>query len=185
MVNEILEELELKCIESLDHLHQEFAKIQTGRANAALVEGIMVDSYGAKVPLRGVATITIPEPTQIAIQPFSKDQLVNVEKAVREADLGINPQNDGNYIRLNIPPLTEERRRDLVKLVNKIAENSRISIRNARHEALGSFKKMEKEKQISEDELKSREKIVQDKVDKFNEKIEESTKKKESDIMTV
>ena len=185
MVQDILDELEVKCVDAIDHLRQEYGKIQTGRATTALVEGVMVDSYGAKVPLKGVATITIPEPTQIAIQPFSKDQLTNIEKGILEADLGLTPQNDGNYIRLNIPPLTEERRKDLVKLVHKFAEDSRISIRNARHEALNTLKNMEKEKEISEDELKGNEKKVQDKVDEYNNTIEESSKKKESDVMTV
>ncbi len=185
MVNEQLDELKLKCVDAIDHLHQEYAKIQTGRANIALVEGVMVESYGAKVPLKSVATITIPESTQLAIQPFSKDQLTNIEKGVMEANLGLTPQNDGNFIRLNIPPLTEERRKDLVKLVHKFAEDSRISVRNARHEALNDLKNMEKDKEISEDELKGNEKKVQDKVDEYNNVIEEATKKKESDVMTV
>ncbi|MBU1017561.1 ribosome recycling factor [Patescibacteria group bacterium] len=181
MSQQILNELDQKCQDAMDHLHQDYAKIQTGRANTALVESIMVDSYGAKVPLRGVATISIPEPKQIAIQPFNRDQLQSIEKALLEADLGLTPQNDGSFIRLNLPPLTEERRKELVKLVHKYAEDSRISIRNARHEALGQLKGME----ISEDELKGKEKNVQDKVDEFNKKVEEAAKKKEEDVMTV
>lgn len=108
-----------------------------------------------------------------------------VEKAIVEASLGLNPQNDGTFIRLNIPPLTEERRKDLVKLVHKHAEDSRISIRNARHECLNYFKDQEKSKEISEDELKGKEKNIQEQIDEFNKKVEDSTKKKEGDVMTV
>ncbi len=180
-----MDELIKKCQDAIDHLHVEYVKIQTGRATAGLVEDISVDSYGAKMPLKGVATITIPEPKQIAIQPFNKDQLTNIEKAIMEADIGLVPQNDGNFIRLNIPPLTEERRKDLVKMVHQFAEDSRISVRNARHEALNALKQMEKDKEISEDELRGKEKEVQEKVDEFNKMIEEASKKKETDVMTI
>lgn len=185
MTDQIFSDLNTKCEAALDHLHGEYAKIQTGRASAALVEGLMVDSYGAKTPLRGVATITIPEPKQIAIQPFNRDQLQNIEKAILEANLGLTPQNDGNFIRLNLPPLTEERRKELVKLAHQYAEDSRISVRNARHEALSHLKEMEKEKEISEDQMKGKEKEIQEKVDSFNRKIEEVAKHKEQDVMTV
>jgi len=185
MPQQTLDELNKKCQFALDHLYQGFAKIQTGRANTALVEDVMVDSYGAKMPLRAVASISIPEPKQIAIQPYSRDQLTNIEKAILEADLGLNPQNDGNFIRLNLPPLTEERRRDLVKVVHKTAEEARISVRNARHDAIRRLKELEKDKEISEDDLRGEEKNVQEKVDAFNEKIEAAAKKKEQDVMTV
>ena len=180
-----MEELIKKCQDALDHLHNEYAKIQTGRANAALVESIMVDSYGVKSPLKALANISIPEAKQIAIQPWDRGQLSNIEKAILEADLGLVPQNDGVLIRLNLPPLTEERRKDLVKLVHKYAEDARISIRNARHDSLNQFKEMEKAKEISEDELKGKEKNVQEKVDEFNKMVEEASKKKEEDVMTV
>lgn len=185
MPQQTLSELDVKCQSALDHLHQEYAKIQTGRANAALVENITVDSYGAKMPLKGIATITIPEPKQIAIQPFNRDQVQNVEKAILEADLGLTPQNDGVFIRLNLPPLTEDRRKELVKLVHRYSEDTKISIRNARHEALNHLKGLEKEKEIGEDTLRAKEKEAQDKVDGFNKKVEESAKKKEQDVMTV
>lgn len=184
-MDQIFSEFNQKSKASLDHLHFEFSKIQTGRANTSLVEDIQVDSYGSKMPLKTIATITIPEARQIAIQPFSKDQLSSVEKAIIDASLGITPQNDGNFIRLNLPILTEERRRDLVKLVNKTAENAHISIRNARHEAFIALKNLEKEKLISEDELKSKEKSLQEKVDEFNKDIDESAKKKDSEIMSI
>lgn len=185
MLDQIFSELNSKCEDALDHLYSEYVKIQTGRANVALVENITVDSYGTKMPLKAVATISIPEPKQIAIQPFNRDQLQNVEKAILEADLGLTPQNDGTFIRLNLPPLTEERRKELVKLVHQYAEDSRISVRNARHEAISQLKNLEKEKEIGEDELRAKEKEVQEKVDNLNQKIEEAAKKKEQDVMTV
>ena len=169
MPQQTLNELNQKCQDALDHLHAEYAKIQTGRANVSLVENVMVDSYGSKVPLKGVATISIPEPKQIAIQPFNRDQMQNIEKALMEADLGLTPQNDGSFIRLNLPPLTEERRKELVKIVHRYAEDSRISMRNARHDALNYLKEMEKEKEISEDVLKGKEKEIQEKIEtEFN-----------------
>lgn len=185
MSDQIFSELSTKCDAAIDHLHSEYGKIQTGRASVALVENIMVDNYGSKMPLKGVATISIPEPKQIAIQPFSRDQVTNVEKAIIEADIGITPQNDGVVIRLNLPLLTEDRRKELAKAVHRYAEESRISIRNARHDALGSLKNLEKEKEVSEDELKGHEKRVQEKVDEYNHTVEEAAKKKDSDVMTI
>lgn len=185
MKDQILQEAEKKFKDALDHLHGEYAKLQTGRANAALIEAVMVDSYGSPMPLKGLASISIPESNQIAIQPWDRNQVNAIEKAIVEADLGMNPQNDGVVIRLIIPPLTEDRRKELVKLVHKNAEDSRISIRNARHEALHEWKGMEKEKEISEDELKGYEKSLQEKVDEYNKQIEEAAKHKEQDVMTV
>lgn len=185
MPQQIMQEFEQKCNASVEHLAQEYGKIQTGRANAALVENLMVDSFGSKMPLKGMASISVPESKQIAIQPWNRDQIPEIEKAILEANLGVNPQNDGSTIRLILPPLTEERRKELVKLVHQTAEDARISIRNARHEALNHLKDKEKGKEISEDELRGKEKIVQEKVDEFNKKIEEAAKKKEEDVMTV
>ncbi len=185
MSEQTLNELNQKCQDAVGHLHDEYAKIQTGRANVSLVENVMVESYGSKMPLKGVASISIPEPKQIAIQPFNRDQLQNVEKAIMDADLGLTPQNDGTFIRLNLPPLTEDRRKELVKMAHQLAEDARISIRNARHDAINYLKDKEKEKEISEDELKGKEKDIQEKVDDFNKKVEEAAKRKEEDVMTV
>lgn len=185
MPEQTLSELNQKCQDAVDHLHSEYAKIQTGRANVALVENVMVDSYGTKTPLKGLANISIPETKQIAIQPWNRDQLPNVEKALIEANLGLVPQNDGVVIRLNLPPMTEDRRKELVKLVHKFAEDARISVRNARHDALNILKAKEKDKEISEDLLRGKEKEVQEKVDGHNHKIEEAAKHKEEDVMTV
>lgn len=170
---------------ALEHLRTEYAQLQTGRASAALVENLMVDSYGAKVPLKGVASISVPESNQIAIQPWDRDQIVNIEKAIRESNLGLNPQNDGVAVRLILPPMTEERRKALVKVVHKLAEEARISIRNARHEAMGELKNMEKGKEVGEDAIRGHENTLQKKVDEVNEQIEAAAKHKEKDVLTV
>ncbi|MFH1012849.1 MAG: ribosome recycling factor [Candidatus Peregrinibacteria bacterium] len=185
MPQQILNTAVERFSDAVTHLRGEYAKLQTGRASTALVENLMVDSYGSKMPLKGLASISIPEPTQIAIQPWNRDQITQIEKAIRESNLGLNPRNDGVVIRLMLPPLIEERRKELVKVVHKDAEEAKISIRNARHEAMAELKAMEKEKQISEDELATREKRLQEKVDEFNRQIDEIAKKKESDVMTV
>jgi ribosome recycling factor len=185
MSDQVINDAKDKMSKAIDFLEGEFSKLQTGRASSALVDGIMVDNFGSKTPLKGIASISVPESNQIAIQPWNRDQLTNIEKAIIEANLGLNPQNDGSMVRLIIPPLTEERRRDIVKMVHKYAEDARISIRNARHEALSELKNMEKEKLIGEDDLKGKEKVLQGVVDDFNGKVEELSKSKEKDIMTV
>jgi ribosome recycling factor len=184
-MNQTLQEAKDKFQKALDYLHEEYGKLQTGRANAALVENITVEVFGATMPLKGIANISIPESNQIAIQPWNRDHLPNVEKAITNAHLGLNPQNDGNFIRLILPPMTEERRKELVKLVHKYSEDARVSVRNARHEALTKLKNMEKEKEISEDELATKERDLQKIVDEYNAKIEEAAKHKEADIMSV
>lgn len=166
---------------ALEHLQSEYGRLQTGRASAALVENLMVESYGSKMPLKGLANISVPEANQIAIQPWDRSQIASVEKAIRESTLGLNPQNNGLMIRLVLPPMTEERRKDVVKLVHRLAEEARISVRNHRHESMETLKKME----LSEDDLHLHEKKLQEKVDRFNKLIEEAAKSKEHDIMTI
>ncbi len=184
-MDQVVQEAKEKMQDALDYLHEEYGKLQTGRANAALVENLTVECYGSTMPLKGLASISIPEPTQIAIQPWNRDHLPSIEKAITNANLGLNPQNDGVVIRLILPPLTEDRRKELVKLVHQYSENARVSVRNARHEALSKLKNMEKDKEISEDELAGKEKELQNVVDEFNKKIEDDSKRKETDIMTV
>lgn len=185
MPQQTIDEAKRKMQDALNYLHEEFGKLQTGRASTALVDGLHIEVFGTSMPLKGLANVSIPESNQIAIQPWNRDHLVNIEKAIAAANLGLNPQNDGVYIRLILPPLTEERRRDVVKLVHKYGEDTRVSIRNARHEALKKLEHMNKENQISEDELKGMEKKLQEAVDEFNKKVEDDTKHKEKDIMTV
>ncbi len=181
MSQEILNEARSKMENALSYLHEEYGKFQTGRANAALVDGLVIDVFGASMPIKGVANISIPEANQIAIQPYNRDHLSNIEKAVNEANLGLNPTNDGAAIRLILPPLTEERRRDLVKLVHKYAEDARVSVRNSRHDALRKLKDLG----LSDDELAGFESKVQKMVDDFNQKIETDSKHKDNDIMTI
>ena len=185
MSDQIIDEAKGKMQNALNYLHEEYGKLQTGRANSALVESIEIEVFGSMMPLKGLASISIPESNQIAIQPWNRDHLPNIEKAIREGSLGLNPSNDGAMIRIILPPLTEERRKDLVKLLHKYAEDTRVSIRNARHEALKKLEGLEKNKEISEDELSGREKALQKVVDDFNLKVEEDAKHKEKDIMTV
>jgi ribosome recycling factor len=185
MTEPIIQELKTKGQAAMDHLHAEFSKIQTGRASAALVETLMVDSYGTKMPLKSLANITIPDAKTIAIQPWDRGQIASVEKAIRDSSLGLNPQNNGIAIHLNLPPLTEERRKELVKVLHKYAEEARIALRNIRHEAFDKLKAMEKAKEIGEDQLTVAEKEAQKQVDGFNAQIEESAKKREKEVMTV
>ncbi len=185
MNDQILQEAKQKMQSALDYLHEEYSKLQTGRASSALVDGLKINVFGSEMPLKGVASISVPESNQIAIQPWSRDHLASIEKAIRESNLGLNPTNDGQYIRLILPPMTEERRREVVKLVHKYAEEARISIRNTRHETLKRWETQQKNKEISEDELSGKEKSLQKEVDEFNHKVEEGSKNKEKDIMTI
>jgi ribosome recycling factor len=185
MTEPIIQDLKTKGKAAVEHLHLEFSKIQTGRANAALVETLMVDSYGTKMPLKSLANISIPDAKTISIQPWDRGQIAAVEKAIRDSNLGLNPQNNGIAIHLNLPPLTEERRKELVKVLHKYTEDGKIAIRNVRHEALTQLKALEKDKKIGEDQLLVGEKEVQKLVDEFNGQIDEAAKKKEKDIMTV
>ncbi|MBI5412039.1 ribosome recycling factor [Candidatus Peregrinibacteria bacterium] len=185
MVDKVIQQAIQSFQKSLDHLHQEFSKLQTGRANASLVEHLEVESYGARMPLKGLATILVPDAKTIAIQPWDRSLIPNIEKAIQESKLGLNPRSDGVLLRLNLPPLTEERRRELTKIVHTIAEETKIAIRQARHDGLDEMKRMEKGKEIGEDQLSMGEKKLQEKVDEFNKKVEEGAKKKETDIMTI
>jgi len=170
---------------SIEHLIVEIGQIRTGRANPALVENIMVDYYGTKTPLKQVANINVPEARLLVIQPWDKDSLVNVESAIRDSDLGFNPNNDGQVIRINIPSLTEERRKELVKLLNQRAEEAKISVRNIREEVWKEIQEMEKEGKISEDDKFSGKDYLQKSVDEYNKKIDEIKEKKEKDILTI
>lgn len=169
----------------LIHLKEEFARLQIGRANPALVENVPVQAYGSSQPVKSLASITTPEPRTIMIQPWDKGLLAAIEKGIVGVGIGLNPINDGIVLRINIPPLTEERRADLTKHVRKLAEDARISVRTARQDAHNKFKQMKADGEITEDDLHGSEKKLQLKVDEFNQKIDEVTKSKEQDVMTV
>lgn len=185
MYKEIIESKKSELEKSLEHFKEELNQVRTGRASAALVEGLTVDYYGQKSPLKQVASITIPEPRTIVISPWDKDNLVNIEKALRESQLNLNPNNDGQVIRLNIPPLNEERRKELVKVLNQKAEDGKISIRKHREDMWEAIQKLEKEGKIGEDDKFTGKDKLQEVVDEYNKKIEEIRAKKEEEIMTV
>lgn len=170
---------------ALAHLKNEFARLQVGRASPALVEDLRIEAYGGLQPLKGLASVSVPDPKTLQIQPWDKGLLGVIERAIQTANLGLNPINDGRVLRLPMPPLTEERRKELVKVVHQMAENAKISIRNARGSAHSAFKTMEEDKEISEDERRLSEKHLQEKVDSANKDVEEVAKRKEQDILTI
>ena len=170
---------------ALVHLDSELASLQIGRANPALVSDILVEAYGTTQALKACANVSVPDSQTIQIQPWDKSILASIEKALQSSSLNLNPQNDGLVIRINIPPTTEERRKDLVKIVGQKAEYCRVSIRHARQKAHDGIKSMKDNKEISEDESYTHEDNLQKKVDEFNKNVEEKAKKKEAEIMTV
>ncbi len=170
---------------AIDALKKEFSKVRTGRASTALLDEVRVDYYGTPTPLNQVGSLTVPEPRMIMIQPWEKNLLPEIEKAILKSDLGLNPSSDGQLIRIAIPPLTEERRKEMVKLVKRMGEDARIAIRNVRRDSNDALKKMEKEKEISEDELKRGEKDIQDLTDQYVKKVDELISSKETEVMEV
>jgi ribosome recycling factor len=164
---------------------KDLSKIRTGRASTALLEGVTVDYYGTATPLNQLATLSAPEPRLLVIQPYDRGSIGNIEKAILKADLGLNPTNDGKLIRIPIPELTEERRKELVKHVKKVAEEFRISVRNHRRIAIEKLKEMNKKKEITEDDLKQSQDRVQKIADEFIGRIEKVLKAKEDEIMEV
>lgn len=171
--------------EALNHLDGDLSALQIGRANAALVSDLRVEAYGTMQGLKALANISVPDPQTIQIQPWDRSVLGAIEKAIKTSNLNLNPMNDGIVVRLNIPPTTEERRKDLVKLVGQKGEECRVSIRHARQKAHDAIKAMKDGKKISEDEYYTYEEMLQKKVDEFNKKVEERTDKKEAEIMKV
>lgn len=185
MYNEVIDKRKGDLEKAIEHFKNELGKIRTGRANSALVEDLLVDYYGTKTPLKQIASINTPEPRQIVIQPWDKGALVSIEAAIRESDLNLNPNNDGTLVRINLPMLTEERRRDMVKMLNQKAEEGRIAVRSIREEIWKEIQDTEKEGKMSEDDkFKGKDKL-QEIVDEYNKKIEEIRARKEAEIMTV
>ncbi len=170
---------------SIEALKKKFAGIRTGRASLALLDGLTVDYYGTVTPLQQLASLSIPDSRQILIQPWEQKLIPDIEKAIMKSDLGLTPMNDGKLIRITIPALTEERRKQLVKVVRKEAEDARVAVRNIRREVNEDLKKMEKEKHISEDEIKKEHDEVQKITDSFIRKVDELLEHKEKEIMEV
>jgi len=181
----LIKDAEARMKKALETLHREFATVRTGRPSPALLEHIKVDYYGVPTPITHLATVNVPEPNLMIIQPFDKSIIKEIEKAIQSSDLGINPSNDGNVIRLPFPPLTEERRQELVKVARHMAEEARIAVRNIRREINEEFKKLKNNSEISEDEYHYYLEEVQKLTDRFIEEIDKDLKIKESEIMTV
>lgn len=185
MVNDILSDLEQGIAKAHDAVKKELAKVRTGRANLALLDGVRVDYYGTPTPLNQVASCSTPDARLILIKPWEKKLCPAIEESIRKAELGVNPQSDGEVVRVPIPALTEERRRDLTKVVKRMGEDSRVAIRNLRRDANELLKEAMKGGDISEDDEKTGLKKVQDAIDKGIAKVDEIVAKKESEIMEV
>jgi ribosome recycling factor len=184
-VGEIVRECEHRMVKAVETTKVEFSHIRTGRASTALVENISVECYGSHMPLKQMATISTPDPKLVAIQPWDVSILHNIEKAIQAAGTGLNPQNDGRIIRIAIPALTEERRGELDKLIKKISEEHRISVRNIRREANEGLKKLEKEHKVTEDDMRKGVEDIQKITDKQIKHIDELLKHKEKEIFEV
>ena len=177
----VILELTEKMDKAIDTLEKRFATVRAGRANPSSLDGIMVEYYGSMTPLKQLATISVPEARQLLIKPFDKGCLKDIEKAILTSNLGYNPGNDGETIRIVIPELTEERRKELVKQVKSLSEDAKVSIRNIRHDGLEEVKKLE----LPEDQEKGMEKDIQDMVNNYNKKVEAKLKEKEQELLTV
>lgn len=184
-VSQILKEAEEGMIKAIEHAMIELGKLRTGRASTSMLDSVQVDYYGTPTPLSQVAGVATPDATVITVQPWEKGMLEPIERAINAANLGLTPNNDGTMIRLPIPPLTEERRREIAKLAKAIAEESKVGVRNARREAMDSLRKAERDEHLSEDLRRDGEIDVQSLTDRFISRIEEIYAAKEKDIMTV
>ena len=183
MPQTVLKELASRCEKSIEHFKGSLLGIRTGRAHPALVEDIKVDYFGTPTPIKNMGSVNVPEARQIVITPWDKTAMKAIEKAILASSLGITPQNDGESIRLNMPELTQQRRVELKKMVNKMAEEGRVAVRNIRRDADESLKKLEKDSKITEDDLKKFQKEAQDKTDAFIKKIDAILSDKEKEIM--
>ncbi|RMG59378.1 MAG: ribosome recycling factor [Deltaproteobacteria bacterium] len=179
------DEMKAKMEKCLEKFKKELAKVRTGRASLSILDGIKVEYYGQMTPLNQVATLTVPESRLIVIQPWDAQMIPVIEKAITSSNLGLNPMNDGKVIRLQIPPLTEERRKELVKNVKKMAEEARVAVRHVRREYMELVKEMEKNKEISEDEMKRFQEEIQKVTDEYVDKVDDLLEKKEKEILEV
>ncbi|BAM47600.1 MAG: ribosome recycling factor [Amphibacillus sp.] len=185
MSEAIIKEIQQRMDQAIQSFKRSLATVRAGRANPAILNHVMVDYYGAPTPLNQLATITAPEARLIVVTPFDKSSIGEVEKAIQKADLGLAPSSDGNIVRIVIPALTEERRKELVKVVGKFAEESKVQVRNIRRDANDQLKKNEKDGEITEDELRHYQNEVQAETDKFIKQIDSLVEEKEAEIMEV
>jgi ribosome recycling factor len=184
-MSEVIIEMADKMGKSVETFKNELSKVRTGRASISLLDGISVDAYGSPMPMNQVATMTIPESRMIAIQPWDPQMVPAIEKAILKSNLGLAPANDGKVIRLTIPQLTEERRKELVKQVRKVAEEFRVAIRNVRRDAIDTLKQQKKDKEISEDDLFKLQDDAQKETDIYVKQIDEVTEHKEKEMMEI
>lgn len=178
-------EIEARMEKTVSAFESELKTIRAGRANASVLDKVSIEYYGAQTPLAQVGSISSPEPRLLVIQPWDLSVLSEIEKAIQKADLGLSPTNDGKVIRLNFPPLTEERRKELVKMVKKYSEEAKVAVRNIRRDAMDSYKDMKKKSEITEDDLKGIEKDIQTVTDKYIKLIDDITANKEKEILEV
>lgn len=181
----VLKKAEERMNKRIDHLNTEFAAIRAGRANPAVLDKVVVDYYGAPTPINQLAAVSVTEARTLMIQPWDASVLTPIERAIQMSDIGINPQNDGKSLRLIFPPLTEERRKDLVKDVKELAEEAKVGVRNVRRDTVDKFKSMKKDGEITEDDLKQAEKKTQDITDKAVKEIDALADKKQKEIMSI
>ena len=185
MLSDVLKDLQANLDKGIDAFKKDLGKVRTGRANVAILDGLRVDYYGTPTPLHQVASVNAPDPRLITIKPWEKSLIPEIEKLIRSSQLGLNPSSDGEIIRLPMPPLTEERRRDLVKMVKKTAEESKVALRNARRDANEMLKEFLKDKDITEDEEKAGLKKVQEATDAAVTKVDDLVAKKDKEIMEI
>ena len=184
-MNELIKTVEAKMDKTIDALERDFSSIRAGRAIAAVLDRIQVEYYGTPTPIQQMAAISSPDPRTLQIQPWDATSLKDIEKAIQTSDLGINPQNDGRVIRLTFPPLTEDRRKELVKDVRKMAEDSKVALRSIRRDAIEKLKSMKKANEITEDDQANGEKKIQNVTDKFVKEIDTLADAKEKDVMSI
>jgi ribosome recycling factor len=185
MINDVLRDAESRMKSALKSLDEDMGTIRTGRASPKLVENLPVLYYGSQTPLQQLATIAAPEPNLLMIRPFDPQSVNDIERAIQASDLGLTPSNDGKIIRLTIPPLNEERRQELVKVVQRRCEEAKVAVRNVRRDALDDLRELEKEKIVSEDEFFRGKEDLQKLTDSYTDRIDEATKRKEQEIMEV
>lgn len=185
MIDEVLSEARTAMDKAVKSLKKDMTKIRTGRASVSLLDDVKVEYYGVLTPLSQVATLAVPEARLMTVQPWEKNLIPEIEKAIFKADLGMTPSSDGVLIRLPVPALTEERRREMVKIIKRMSEESKISVRNSRRDANETLKMLEKEKEITEDDLKRSEKDVQQLTDKYVSAIDSIVEKKEQEVMEI
>ncbi len=185
MLKEINKDVESRMQKAIDAVNRELAQVRTGKATPKILDGIRVEYYGTPTALNQVASISSPDPKLLVVQPWEQTIIPDIVKAIQKADLGLNPIAEGNLVRLPIPPLTEERRQDMVKLVKKLGEDGKVAVRNVRRDANDKLKKAEKNSEITEDDLKLGQKQVQDHTDNFTQLIDEIVNSKEKELMEI